>query len=102
MRKSRAQITDDLEMENLSEGQHQESQVNVHSSLNKTHEHEGGKDDDNSADDAEDYLDDPLNQVPPDFAKAKKHQDASKVKNIADESNKTPGVMYDEEEDFCE
>ena len=101
---------DDLEIGDVSQHDSQggDSTRQVQDISTRTKENEGGKDDNDSsdtdsevsADDAEELLDDPLDIVPPNFDKAKKHQDATRVKNIAEDVGEVG--LYDTEEDFCE
>jgi hypothetical protein len=97
----------DLHMDDMKEGSGEDNSLRNlknNSIMAKTHEpHETKKDDaesddDMSADQAEDYLDDPLDIVPPNFALARKHQDANRVKNISEDIQ--GGQMFDEVEDF--
>lgn len=84
-----------------------ESKRELNNISGKSGNNEGGEDSEKDnvkeGDKAEDLLDDPLDRVPPDFDKAKKYQDATKVKNIAEDAHeKGEGAMFDEAEDFCE
>jgi hypothetical protein len=100
----------DLEMADVNSHENDTSLRNMHDTSTKTKEHEGGEnhkeedsdDSDLSADKAEELLDDPLDIVPPDFTKAKKHQDANRVKNIAEDIDPHAAALYDQEADFCE
>ena len=97
MEKSANKLVSDLKVKDVEEDL-QENETLVKDGGSKRTDQEW---DPSEESDVHELLDDPMDNVPPDFELAKRHRDANRVKNIMEEEGQGGG-MYENEDGFWE
>jgi len=95
MEKSAKKLDSDLKVKDVEEDL-QENETLVKDGGSKRTDQEC---DPSEESDVHELLDDPMDNVPPDFELAKRHRDANRVKNIMEEEGQGGG-MYENEDGF--